>query len=439
MIPDAYRSDLPAAEATASTSEPGQPIDNAPLLVVDAVGKSYASFESNFHRFARWFGLRRANEVHNWALRDISFTLRPGESIAIIGQNGAGKSTLLKLITGTIRPTTGKISHRGRISAMLELGLGFNPEFTGRQNVYLAGGLMGYSTRELDEQIAGIESFAELGTFFEEPLRVYSSGMQARLAFAVATATRPDVLLVDEVLSVGDSYFQHKSFDRIREYCDAGTSLIFVSHSMASVRALCKRVILLGPGELIKEGEAEEVIDYYNALVAVRENELLSVEQRRSKGGWVVTKSGSGEMAMTDLQLLDAESLRPVHLVSTGQKLVLEATIKVNADLPQAVLGYLLRDRFGNIIWGTNTWHTKQPLRPDGQLRAGSEVCVHLDFEARLGPGSYSLSYALHAEQSHVSGNYEWVDNALVFDVTNLEHPHFVGTNWLPATFRQAR
>jgi lipopolysaccharide transport system ATP-binding protein len=430
----------PAEREIADPAAAPRTHEEAPLLVVDGVGKSYPVVKSNLHRFAGWFGLHGGTREENWALRDVSFTLRPGESIGIIGQNGAGKSTLLKLITGTVRPTAGRISQRGRISAMLELGLGFNPEFTGRQNVYLAGGLMGFSTRELDAQIPGIADFAELGAFFDEPLRVYSSGMQARLAFAIATATRPDLLIVDEVLSVGDSYFQHKCFDRIRRYCEAGTSLLFVSHSMGSVRGLCDRVILLGPGKLIKDGDAEEVIDYYNALVALRENEQLSVEQRRSKGGWLTTRSGSGEIVVTNLRLVDAATRTPVQVASVGQALIVEADIEARQDLHEAVLGYLVRDRLGNTVWGSNTWHTRQPLAasPEG-LRAGDRFRIELHFEARVGPGSYSLSYALHADQTHLSGNYEWVDNALVFDVVNLEHPQFIGSNWLPATFRIER
>ncbi len=409
----------------------------APVLVVDHVSKNYPSYASNASRFAKWIGFNSVPKADHWAIRDVSFELFPRESIAIIGPNGAGKSTLLKLITGTVRPTTGTVAHRGRISAMLELGLGFNPEFTGRQNVYLAGGLMGFSTSELDGQIDAIRAFSELDQYFDEPLRIYSSGMQARLAFAVATATRPDILIVDEVLSVGDSYFQHKSFDRINAFRAAGTSLIFVSHSMGDVRSLCDRVILLAPGKVLKDGPSEEVIDYYNALVAARETGELDIEQRRERSGMVVTRSGSGESRIVELQLLDADSRAPVQTVRVGQRLVLDAVIENSQSVPRLVLGYLLRDRQGNTIWGSNTWHTKQPLATKSvEAGAASRVRVELEFEARLGPGSYSISYALHADQSHVGGNYEWVDNALVFDVVNLEHAFFIGSNWLPAAFR---
>lgn len=420
----------PVSDVRAATHRPT-------VLSVKGVGKSYRTFDSNLQRFAHWFGAHNSPTSEHWAVRDISFDLGAGEAIAIIGENGAGKSTLLKMITGTVRPTCGQIVRHGRISAMLELGLGFNPEFTGRQNVYMAGGLMGFSTAELHAQIGEIEEFAELHHFFDEPLRVYSSGMQARLAFAVATATRPDVLIVDEVLSVGDSYFQHKCFDRIQRYRDAGTSLIFVSHSMGSVRTLCDRVILLAPGAVLRDGPADEVIDYYNALIASRENAHLSIEQRRERNGLTVTRSGSGDVVVKTLDLVDAASRQPVHMVAVGQRLVLDATLEARTAVTRLVLGYMLRDKFGSTIWGTNTWHTQQPLiAAERPLQPGTTLRVELAFEARLGPGSYSLSYALHADETHVGANYEWVDNALVFDVMNIDHPYFIGSNWLSASFR---
>jgi lipopolysaccharide transport system ATP-binding protein len=214
-------------------------------LHVQNVGKRYTRYRSNLALFASWLGFPVTHTHEFWALRDFSLTLHAGEALACIGQNGAGKSTLLKLVSGTVLPSRGHISVAGRVAAILELGLGFNLELTGRQNVHHAGGLRGFSPTQVEELIPDIEAFAELGEFFDEPLRVYSSGMQARLAFSLVTAVRPDLLIVDEILSVGDAYFQHKSFQRIRRFKDEGTAILFVSHSMADVRALCDRVILL--------------------------------------------------------------------------------------------------------------------------------------------------------------------------------------------------
>jgi lipopolysaccharide transport system ATP-binding protein len=411
-------------------------VTGPPLLSVHQVGKCYRRYRSTLARFASWCGIPVKIVESHWAVRDISFEVAAGEAVAIIGANGAGKSTLLKLITGTAQPTTGRISASGRISAMLELGLGFNPEFSGRQNVYFAGGLMGLSAARLDALMPEISAFCELGEFLDQPLRVYSSGMQARLAFAVATAERPDLLIVDEVLSVGDSYFQHKSFDRIRGFKRQGTALLFVTHAMADVRALCERVLLLEAGRVIKDGAADEVTDFYNARVARRENEQAEVTQRRGADGWLTTRSGTGEAQLASLTLLDSASGEPVKLVPVGHSLRLRALVEIHADIAHLVLGYMLRDRTGHLVWGTNSWHTGQRLN---DLRAGELVRFDLDFDCRLGPGSYSFSPALVSTESHLVDNYQWIDNALVFEVVNADKPFFVGSNWLDAGFDIAR
>jgi lipopolysaccharide transport system ATP-binding protein len=406
-----------------------------PVLVVRSAAKRYATYGSLAGRLLAWAGAEVTPASQFWALRDVSFEVGAGEAVAIIGANGAGKSTLLKAITGTIRPSGGEIRVRGQSAAMLELGLGFNPEFSGRQNVFLAGGLMGHPRATLEQVMQEVESFAELGEFFDRPLRIYSSGMQARLAFATATAFRPDVLIVDEVLSVGDAYFQHKSFDRIRGFKAQGTAVLFVSHAMSDVRALCERVILLEGGRVLRDGPADEVTDYYNALVAERDSARMSVEQRRGATGWVVTRSGTGEAMITAADLLSPEGGDAVAVARSGQPLRVAVRIKVMSDVDQLVLGVMIRNREGLVVWGSNTWHTGQRL---SGLRAGRELTVHLDFDALLGPGSYSISCALHADGTHVGANYEWTDNAIVFEVVNVDQPYFIGTNCLPARFEIA-
>lgn len=403
-----------------------------PILVVRNAAKRYASYPSLARQLLAWAGVNVAPSSAFWALREVSFEVCPGEAVAIIGANGAGKSTLLKVITGTIRSSKGTIHVRGQSAAMLELGLGFNTEFTGRQNVYLAGGLMGHSRASLDGVVGDIEAFAELGEFIDRPLRTYSSGMQARLAFATATAFRPQVLIVDEVLSVGDAYFQHKSFDRIRSFKAQGTAVLFVSHAMADVRALCERVILLEGGRVLRDGPADEVTDYYNALVAERDSARMSVDQRRSAAGWVVTRSGTGEAVITAAELLSPQGGDAVSVARSGQPLRVAVRIKVVSDIDQLVLGVMIRNREGLVVWGSNTWHTGQRL---SDLRAGSELTVHLDFDALLGPGSYSISCALHADGTHIGASYEWTDNAIVFEVVNVDKPYFIGTTCLQARF----
>jgi lipopolysaccharide transport system ATP-binding protein len=406
------------------------------VLDVAGVGKNYIAYKSNLQRFASWFGATIVPDSEYWAVRDISFRLNAGEALALIGQNGAGKSTLLKLITGTVQPTTGHIGRPGPISAILELGLGFNPEFTGRQNVYQAGGLLGHSRDLLDQLMPEIESFAEIGEFFDKPIRVYSSGMMARLAFALATAKRPDVLIVDEVLSVGDSYFQHKSFARIRKFKEEGTALLFVTHSMADVRTLCERVILLDKGRVVKDGAPDEVVDYYNAIIAAKENANLTIEQRRDKDGWLLTRSGSAEVAFQTMALVDPVTGNDVSIATVGQPLELRVTAVANSAVPRLVFGVLIKDRTGHVIWGTNTWYTKQIIE---NVAAGELLSFVVAFTCTLGVGSYSFSPALVSSESVFERTYEWQDNSFVFDVIIGDRDFFVGSSWLDAKFKTSR
>jgi len=237
-------------------------------LRVNNLGKAYRHYGSEWCRVGSWFGVPVTPRDEHWVLRNVSFKVEPGEAVGVVGQNGAGKSTLLKLITGTLRPNEGNVEIYGRVAAILELGMGFNHEFSGRQNAYHALGLMGFSVTEISAAMPQIESFAEIGEYFDQPVRTYSNGMQMRVAFATATAYQPEFLIVDEVLSVGDSYFQHKSFDRIRQFKEMGTALLFVTHAMGDVRTLCDRAILLDKGHVLRDGLPDEVVDYYNALIA---------------------------------------------------------------------------------------------------------------------------------------------------------------------------
>lgn len=402
------------------------------ILKVNAVGKGYPVYASNLHRFARWFGLpvKPTSEFH--AVRNVSFELRKGEALGLIGQNGAGKSTLLKLITGTVRPNSGSIDVGGSISAILELGLGFNPEFTGRENARHSGGLLGHSPETLSRLMPEIEAFAEIGEFFDEPVRTYSSGMNARLAFALATAIRPEILIVDEVLSVGDAYFQHKSFARIREFRDNGTTILIVTHSLGDVRELCDRVILLDKGIIAKDGQPDEVLDYYNAMIAERENAQLSIEQRRRKDGWLQTEFGDGRARIDEIDLFQHDGRTPIHMVRVGELVELRSKVSVLQDIPELVIGHRITDRTGHIVWGSNTQHTHQKMR---NVRAGEHFTARLIFRCDLGPGSYALSFGLHSGDNHLTDCYHKSENQIVFEVMNSDKPYFIGTSHLEARF----
>lgn len=406
-------------------------------IAVNNIGKAYKRYPNRWSRLLEWVDpTDRPRHQAHWVLRGVSFEVATGETVGIVGQNGAGKSTLLKIIVGTTHPTEGRVEIGGRVGALLELGMGFHPDFTGRQNCYTAGQLLGLRSEEIVELMPQIEAFAEIGDYFDQPVRTYSSGMQVRVAFSVATVVKPSLLIVDEALSVGDSYFQHKSFDRIRQFRDEGVSIIFVSHSMDVVRTLCDRVILLHEGRVLKDGQPDEVVDYYNAFIAEKENAKVTIEQRRKKDGWLLTKSGTGEACVKSLRLLDVASGNELAIVQVGQAVELRLEASIHADIPRLVLGYMIRDKQGHVVWGTNTWHTHQ-IQED--IKSGEVVVFSLLFTCTLGPGSYSVTPALVSSDTHLINNYEWVDHMFVFDVVNMGRDVFIGTNWLDAQFSISR
>jgi lipopolysaccharide transport system ATP-binding protein len=400
-------------------------------IVVEGLGKAYKQYSGRWSRLLEWLVPTwcggRPRHQQKWVLQDISFSVEPGEAIGIVGINGAGKSTLLKMITGTTQPTVGRVHTTGRVAALLELGMGFHPDFTGRQNAMMAGQLLGLSAGELERLMPEIIAFAEIGDYIEQPVRVYSSGMQMRLAFSVACAKRPDILIVDEALSVGDTYFQHKSFERIRSFCRQGTTLLMVSHDKGAVQGICDRAILLDAGRLSMQGAPDAVMDYYNALLA--ERDVSTVRQQQTEQGQVQTASGSGEARIDDVYLLDVGSGARLESVNVGQTITLVVDAHIEKDLPEVVLGYAIKDRWGQTIYGTNTHHLRAPLK---ELRAGETLQYRFRFPANLGAGSYSMSIALHTADTHIARNFEWRDLAMVFEVINADKDNFVGLAWLP-------
>lgn len=398
------------------------------LLSVQGVGKAFRSYSSEWKRFASWFGLKIAADEEAWVLRHVSFEIQAGEAIGIIGQNGAGKSTLLKMITGTLKPTEGIVHINGRIAAILELGMGFNPELTGRQNVFHAAGLMGFTADQIQQAIEEIEAFAEIGEYFDQPVRVYSSGMQVRVAFAVATAYRPEILIIDEALSVGDTYFQHKSFSRIREFQNQGTTLLIVSHDRSAIQNLCNRAILLEKGAVIKDGNPEEIFDFYNALIAEKENS--TVEVIKLENGKTQTSSGTGEAKVEEIALYNSKG-DVAEIVGVGEHAELHIKVKIYQEIETLVLGYAIKDRLGQVIYGTNTWHSKQVI---DKPQLGNKYLFIVKFPVNLGVGGYSVALALHDKDTHLSANYDWRDLALTFHVINIDKSQFSGCSWFEST-----
>lgn len=405
-------------------------MNSRPVLEVTNIGKAYRDYGSELWRILSWFGLRFKPVHETWTLQNISFSIAAGEAIGVVGQNGAGKSTLLKIITGTLKPSTGSVTVRGKIAAILELGMGFHPDLTGRQNAYHSAGLMGYTSAQIDAVIDEIEAFAEVGEYFDQPVRTYSSGMQMRVAFATVTAYRPEILIVDEAMSVGDAYFQHKSFDRIRQFQTAGTTLLLVSHDRSAIQAICDRAILLDQGKVIRDGEPEEVMDFYNALIADKENS--KIEQVTLDNGKVQTISGTGEAKVEDIGLYNDRGEK-VEFVGVGDPVVLRVKVKVYQEIPELVLGYMIRDRLGQAVFGTNTHHLDQIVR---NAKEGDNIEFSFSFDANLGVGSFAITVALHAHDTHIDANYEWKDQALIFNVVNISKKTFTGLCWMEPKLR---
>lgn len=396
---------------------------------VTGLGKAYKQYPTRWSRLAEWlipFSPMRHRQ--HWVLQDVNFEVAPGEAVGIVGVNGAGKSTLLKMITGTTQPTCGQIQLEGRVAALLELGMGFHPDFTGRQNAIMAGQLLGMQVEDIEALMPDIERFAEIGEAIDHPVRTYSSGMQMRLAFSVATARRPDILIVDEALSVGDAYFQHKSFDRIRSFRKAGTTLLIVSHDRSAIQSICDSAILLEGGHMVMHDKPEAVMDYYNALLAEREGQ--TVRQELLDGGQVRTVSGTGEAGILSVRLLD-ERGRSIDAAEVGQPVTLEVEVEIRQDIERLVLGFMIKDRLGQAMYGINTHRQNQALE---DLRAGERITYRFAFVMGLGKGNYSVALSLSRLDSHLDRNFEWRDYGLVFHVINNRQEDFVGCSWLGAS-----
>jgi lipopolysaccharide transport system ATP-binding protein len=400
-------------------------------ITISNLGKAYKQYENRWARLGEWIlPFNKTFHTLKWVIKDVSFKVNEGEAIGIIGINGAGKSTLLKMITGTTQPTTGSVVVTGRVAALLELGMGFHPDFTGRQNLYMAGQLIGYTQKDISELMTSIESFAEIGDYIDMPVRVYSSGMQMRLAFSIATATRPDVLIVDEALSVGDAYFQHKSFSRLRDYQKQGTTLLLVSHDKQAIQSICDRAILLSNGTLLLEGRPDVVMDYYNAMLSP-EN-AKNVKQEQLDNGNIRISSGSGEATVTDIKIVDDEG-HSLEVIAVGQRVRICVEVLVKKDLPRLVLGYGIKNRLGQVMYGTNTSLKECPLV---EVKASAKYRFEFEFNMLLGMGDYSVQTALTSTSTHLVDNYEWRDLALLFNVININTTHFEGGVWMDPIIR---
>ncbi len=401
------------------------------VLSVEGVSKQYRIYERPADRLKESLTRGRWKQHREfWALRDVSFELERGTTTGILGPNGCGKSTLLQIIAGTLDPTHGSVRHEGRVAALLELGAGFNPEFTGVENVFMNASLMGFSRAETERMLPEIERFAEIGPFINQPVKTYSSGMYVRLAFAAAVSAMPQILLVDEALAVGDAIFQHRCMRRIREMQENGTTILFVSHDLAAVRALCSRAVLLHNGRMEALGQPADVLNRYQKIIMAREDayesdqheaeavgEADGVDEEEADGEMVAPpahtyRHGDGSAEVLRVELLDA-SRKPVEFVETGEAVQLRVRLRFGADAEAPVCGFLLRNRHGIHLYGTNT----QLQRVDfGPVRRGEVVEVVFAFDCWLAPDTYSVTVAAHSLDGV---SFDWLDGALYFSVVS--------------------
>ncbi len=397
-------------------------------LRVENVSKLYRIYDRPGHRLSEMLTRgywKRHREF--WALKNISFEIEPGTTTGIIGPNGSGKSTLLQIITGTLEPTHGNVWHEGRVAALLELGAGFNPEFTGIENVFMNAALMGFSRKETEAMLPEIERFAEIGPFIHQPVKTYSSGMYVRLAFSISISAEPKILIIDEALAVGDAVFQHRCMRRLKQMQESGVTIFFVSHDPGAVRALCSRAILLNAGQMEADGKPPDVLNRYQKLIMARERaydeaalpgEKPSEDYDRLLSGEKAVplhysfRHGDGSAEILRIELLDSGHRR-IEIVETGEPVVVRLWVRFNTAVESPVCGFMIRNRHGIHLYGTNTDLQKLDL---GQVSRGEIIEVSFVFNCWLAPESYSLAVAAHSPDAI---SFDWLDGALFFHVVS--------------------
>jgi ABC-type polysaccharide/polyol phosphate transport system ATPase subunit len=396
------------------------------VLSVENVSKQYRIYGRPADRLKETLSRGRwKRHTEFWALRDISFELEKGTTTGIIGPNGCGKSTLLQIIAGTLDPTHGAVQHEGRIAALLELGAGFNPEFTGIENIFMNAALMGFSRAETESLLPEIERFAEIGAFIHQPVKTYSSGMYVRLAFATAVSAMPQILLVDEALAVGDAVFQHRCLRRIKEMQENGMTILFVSHDLGAIRALCSRAVLLHAGRMEALGKPADVLSRYQKLIMAREDAYETEQHEASatdEDGGVdeednnaaplryTYRHGDGSAEVLRVELLDAAH-RPVEFVESGEAVLLRVRLRFDKEEEAPVCGFLLHNRHGIHLYGTNTQLQQANFGP---VRRGEIVEVTFAFDCWLAPDTYSVTVAAHSCDGI---SFDWLDGVLFFRV----------------------
>ena len=365
----------------------------------------YKLYNKPLDRLVDSLGLTRKKLYkEHYALRDINFDIGVGECVGIIGTNGSGKSTILKIITGVLSPTGGSITVNGRISALLELGAGFNPEYSGLENIYLNGTMMGFTEAEIDARLDDILSFADIGEFVPQPVKTYSSGMFVRLAFAVAINIDPEILVVDEALSVGDVFFQSKCYHKFEEFKRQGKTILFVSHDLGSISKYCDRVILLNQGEMLDQGTPKAMVDMYKQLLVrqnpVKQAQMNSAIRESQKKGFQMNPNtleyGEKQAEIVDFVVIDSKGLQS-NTIEKGTTFKIKMRIHFNESILQPIMAFTFKNIQGTEITGTNTMYEGVNVE---NTEPGSECVVTFEQKMDLQGGEYLLSFGCTGYQN---------------------------------------
>lgn len=425
-------------------------------LQVRDVSKVYKIYDREIDRL--WEGLHQGKKIYHksvHALSQVNFEVQRGTTFGILGRNGSGKSTLLQIIAGVLQPSSGEVHAYGRISALLELGSGFNSDFTGIENIYLYSRILGLTDKEIDAKLETILDFADIGDFASQPLRTYSSGMAVRLAFATAVSVDPEILIVDEALAVGDAYFQHKCILRMKEIIQSGATVLFVSHDIHTVKSLCQEAMLLEDGKAVIQGKAEDVANEYHRRLFERDHargivgrgafvedaeEAASLntgsrpeflfdsefEARARKN-----RFGNGTARLTAIEVLNGKGQR-VEALDYGEKMTVRVHCEFLEPAESAVIGMILRDAKGSDLIGINTLVEKKLI---SKVAAGERITIDFLLPNLLGPGSYSLACAVTDEAFFHQPYYrDWVNNCCVIHVSKPQHTIVYGVFLPPDT-----
>lgn len=413
-------------------------------ISVTGVSKRYEMYSQPRDRLLQFFSFgKRQYFKEFWALQDVSFSVKKGETIGILGRNGSGKSTLLQIIAGTLAPTSGEVRTHGIMAALLELGSGFNPDFTGRENIYLNGAILGFSKQEMNDRFDEIAAFADIGDHLDQPIKTYSSGMAVRLAFAVQACVSPQVLIVDEALSVGDEKFQRKCFEYIERLREGGCAILLVTHSTATVEKFCQRGILIQKGVVHGIGPAKEIVDQYHALLYSDEKAYIRYRQQNKKldespapldqvitdqhsleasnGNKESWRSGMRAM-ISNWQIFDSSG-RPCEQFKSGETMTVSFFVDILSQIDEVQAGILLRTVEGISVFGTSTlYHQKNFIN----AQPGVRLCFGFELRADLCAGTYFMTLAIAEAISH--GDMLYLDRKTDIIVFQIHQPRVLAS-----------